>query len=120
MSRLEAEAVAGAHTWISESSAPHGSEERFEDGWFAGARDVAGFLLRIADTAAHAQRGRRHLKCPAARSPSTTGLPCRRGRLSERRRAELDYLEEGGSNWGSGAVPLQRKGRVRCVRTSQG
>ncbi|MFH8343088.1 hypothetical protein [Streptomyces sp. AM6-12] len=38
---LEAGAVAGAHTWISESSPPHKSEPRFEDGWFAGVRDVA-------------------------------------------------------------------------------
>ncbi|MFH8254218.1 hypothetical protein [Streptomyces roseolus] len=29
---LEAGAVAGAHTWISESSLPHGAELRFEDG----------------------------------------------------------------------------------------
>ncbi|MCZ1011861.1 hypothetical protein [Streptomyces lydicus] len=50
--------VAGAHTWISESSAPHGSDPRFEDGWFAGVRDVASYLLRIADTTATAQRGR--------------------------------------------------------------
>ncbi|WP_434600135.1 hypothetical protein [Streptomyces sp. A5-4] len=38
VSQLEAGAIAGAHTWISESSAPHGSEPRFEDGWFAGVR----------------------------------------------------------------------------------
>ncbi|MEV5676519.1 MULTISPECIES: hypothetical protein [unclassified Streptomyces] len=35
--------MAGAHTWISESSPPHGSEPRFEDGWFAGVRDVASY-----------------------------------------------------------------------------
>ncbi|MFC9249632.1 hypothetical protein ACFT7S_37985 [Streptomyces sp. NPDC057136] len=57
VSQLEAGAIAGAHTWISESSAPHGSEQRFEDGWFAGVRAVASDLLRIADTTA-AQRGR--------------------------------------------------------------
>ncbi|MEU8463944.1 hypothetical protein [Streptomyces sp. NPDC029003] len=32
VAQLEAGAVADAHTWISESSAPHGSEPRFEDG----------------------------------------------------------------------------------------
>ncbi|AWN32618.1 hypothetical protein [Streptomyces sp. NEAU-S7GS2] len=77
VSQVEAGAVAGAHTWISESSAPHGSEPRFEDGWFAGARDVASYLLRIADTTATAQRGRAassaqllaHLRQPA--SPAT-------------------------------------------------
>lgn len=58
VSKLEAGAVADAHTWISESSAPHGSEQRFEDGWHAGVRDVATYLLRIADTTATAQRGR--------------------------------------------------------------
>lgn len=52
VSKLEAGAVASAHTWISESSPPHGSEQRFEDGWFAGVRDVASYLLRIADTTA--------------------------------------------------------------------
>ena len=30
VSRLEAGAVAGAHTWVSESSAPHGSQQPFE------------------------------------------------------------------------------------------
>lgn len=58
VSKLEAGAVAGAHTWISESSPPHGSEPRFEDGWFEGVRDVASYLLRIADNTATAQRGR--------------------------------------------------------------
>ncbi|MFD4763782.1 hypothetical protein ACFWOJ_34590 [Streptomyces sp. NPDC058439] len=48
---------AGAHTWISESSAPYGSERRFEDGWHAGVRDVSSYLLRIANTTAQAQRG---------------------------------------------------------------
>jgi hypothetical protein len=37
---------------------PHGSEQRFEDGWFAGVHEVAGYLLRIADTTATAQRWR--------------------------------------------------------------
>ncbi|MFF9785605.1 hypothetical protein [Streptomyces nigrescens] len=77
VSKLEAGAVAGAHTWISESSAPHGSEERFEDGWFAGVRDVATYLLRIADTTAQAQRGRAassamllaHVQRPASPAP---------------------------------------------------
>ncbi|MFD4862919.1 hypothetical protein [Streptomyces atratus] len=76
VSQLEAGAVAGAHTWISESSAPHGSEQRFEDGWFAGVRAVASDLLRIADTTA-AQRGRAtssalllaHLQQPASPRP---------------------------------------------------
>ncbi|MFJ2597408.1 hypothetical protein [Streptomyces erythrochromogenes] len=36
VAKLEAGAVAGAHTWISESSPPHGSEPQCEDGWFAG------------------------------------------------------------------------------------
>ncbi|GAB1331583.1 hypothetical protein [Streptomyces sennicomposti] len=58
VSKLEAGAVAGAHTWISESSAPHGSEQRFEDGWHAGVRDVATYLLRTADTTAATGRGR--------------------------------------------------------------
>ncbi|MET9324081.1 hypothetical protein ABZX75_28520 [Streptomyces sp. NPDC003038] len=57
VSKLEAGAVAGAHTWISESSPPHGSDPQFEDGWFAGVRDVASYLLRIADTNATTQRG---------------------------------------------------------------
>ncbi|AYG85265.1 hypothetical protein DWB77_07482 [Streptomyces hundungensis] len=39
----------GAHTWIFESSPPHGSQPRLEDGYFAGARDVADYLLRIAN-----------------------------------------------------------------------
>ncbi|MER8233136.1 hypothetical protein [Streptomyces sp. NPDC094049] len=57
VSKLEAGAVAGAHTWISESSPPHGSDPQFEDGWYAGVRDVASYLLRIADTTATTQRG---------------------------------------------------------------
>ncbi|MFD5935702.1 hypothetical protein [Streptomyces sp. NPDC060333] len=57
VSKLEAGAVAGAHTWISESSAPHESGPQFEDGWHAGVRDVASHLLRIADTTATTQRG---------------------------------------------------------------
>jgi hypothetical protein len=80
VSKLEAGAVAGAHTWISESSPPHGSEPRFEDGWFAGVRDVASYLLRIADTTATAQRGRAassamllaHLQQPASPGPQAT------------------------------------------------
>ncbi|MFE3143367.1 hypothetical protein [Streptomyces scopuliridis] len=58
VSKLEAGTVAGAHTWISESSAPHGSEQNFDDGWFAGVKLVSSYLLRIADTTAAAQRGR--------------------------------------------------------------
>ncbi|MFF4755212.1 hypothetical protein ACWD5R_43535 [Streptomyces sp. NPDC002514] len=58
VAQLEAGAVAGAHTWISESSAPHGSEPRFEDGWHAGVRDVASYLRRIADRTATIERGR--------------------------------------------------------------
>ncbi|MFJ7497737.1 hypothetical protein ACIQZB_42960 [Streptomyces sp. NPDC097727] len=77
VSKLEAGAVAGAHTWISESSPPHGSEPRFEDGGFAGVRDVASYLLRIADTTATAGRGRAassamlvaHLQQPASPAP---------------------------------------------------
>ncbi|MER8160071.1 hypothetical protein [Streptomyces sp. NPDC094472] len=41
VSKLEAGAVAGAHTWISENSPPPGSEQAFEDGWFQGVRAVA-------------------------------------------------------------------------------
>ncbi|MFG2097172.1 hypothetical protein [Streptomyces sp. NPDC048612] len=77
VAKLEAGAVAGAHTWISESSPPHKSEPRFEDGWFAGVRDVASYLLRIADTSAKAGRGRAassamlvtHLQEPASLAP---------------------------------------------------
>ncbi|MGW8985062.1 hypothetical protein ACWGQ9_20650 [Streptomyces parvus] len=58
VSAVEAGAVAGAHTWISESSAPHGSEPRFEDGWHAGVRDVASYLRLIADRTATTERGR--------------------------------------------------------------
>ncbi|MFD8956558.1 hypothetical protein ACFXKH_35850 [Streptomyces caelestis] len=57
VAQVEAGAVAGAHTWISESSAPHGSDARFEDGWHEGVRDVARYLLRIADTTATTGRG---------------------------------------------------------------
>ncbi|MEU3110227.1 hypothetical protein ACPCK9_32715 [Streptomyces koyangensis] len=78
VAKLEAGAVAGAHTWISESSPPHTSEPRFEDGWFAGVRDVASYLRRIADTTAHAGRGRAassamlvaHLQQPASPAPA--------------------------------------------------
>ncbi|AWN24879.1 hypothetical protein [Streptomyces sp. NEAU-S7GS2] len=80
VSKLEAGVVAGAHTWVSESSAPHGSEPRFEDGWQASVRDVASYLLRIADTTATAQRGRAassamlvaHLQQPASPAPAET------------------------------------------------
>ncbi|MYR09023.1 hypothetical protein GTY62_00015 [Streptomyces sp. SID724] len=57
VSQVQAGAVAGAHTWISESTAPHGADARFEDGWDAGVRDVARQLLHIADTTATANRG---------------------------------------------------------------
>ncbi|WP_331446609.1 hypothetical protein [Streptomyces xanthochromogenes] len=77
VSQLEAGAVA-APTWISESSAPHKSEPRFEDGWHAGVRGVATYLLRIADTTAHAGRGRAassamlvpHLQQPPSPAPA--------------------------------------------------
>ncbi|CAL9327314.1 hypothetical protein SUDANB180_07811 (plasmid) [Streptomyces sp. enrichment culture] len=87
VAKLEAGAVAGAHTWISESTAPHGSEPRFEDGWHAGVRDVASYLLRIADTTATTGRGRAassamlaaHLQRPdspcSARRPATNTTP---------------------------------------------
>lgn len=78
VAKLEAGAVAGAHTWISESCPPHKSEPRFEDGWFAGVRDVASYLLRIADTTANAGRGRAassamlvaHLQQPSSPAPA--------------------------------------------------
>ncbi|MEU5233982.1 hypothetical protein AB0G82_32610 [Streptomyces anulatus] len=57
VAQVEAGAVAGAHAWISESSAPHGSDARFEDGWHEGVRDVARLLLRIADNTATTGRG---------------------------------------------------------------
>nr|WP_181393172.1 hypothetical protein [Streptomyces rochei] len=80
MANWEAGAVAGTHTSISESSPPHGPELRFEDGWFAGVRDVASYLLRIADTTATAGRGRAassamllaHLSQPASPAPEET------------------------------------------------
>ncbi|GAB1339754.1 hypothetical protein ACE1SV_63440 [Streptomyces sp. E-15] len=83
MSRVEAGAVARAHTRISENSAPHRSEQRFEDGWHAGARDIAGHLLRIADTTATVQRGRAaspalllaHLQQPASPAPHKAPAP---------------------------------------------
>ncbi|GAA3352425.1 hypothetical protein GCM10017744_001360 [Streptomyces antimycoticus] len=52
ISKLEAGAVAGARSWISENSPPHSSEQAFEDGWFQGVRAVASQLLQIADTTA--------------------------------------------------------------------
>ncbi|RSS91110.1 hypothetical protein EF903_11500 [Streptomyces sp. WAC05292] len=85
VAKLEAEAVAGAHTWISESSPPHGSEQRFENGWFAGVRDVASYLLRIADTTATATAGRgcaasssmllAHLQQPHSPAPTEAPAP---------------------------------------------
>ncbi|WP_331762487.1 hypothetical protein [Streptomyces sp. NBC_01508] len=83
VSKLEVGAVAGSHTWISESSAPHKSEQRFEDGWHAGVRDVASYLLRIADRTASAERGRAascamlltHLRQPAAPAPEPEPEP---------------------------------------------
>ncbi|MFI9176171.1 hypothetical protein [Streptomyces lincolnensis] len=57
VSKLEAGAVAGAHTWVSENSPPHDAEQAFQKGWFRGVRSVASQLLQIADTTA-AQRGR--------------------------------------------------------------
>ncbi|MFD3701140.1 hypothetical protein ACFWUZ_34310 [Streptomyces sp. NPDC058646] len=75
VAKLEAGAVAGAHTWISESSPPHGSEPRFKDGWFAGVRDVASYLLRIADTNATTGRGRAASSLHAARPPPAAGFP---------------------------------------------
>ncbi|MFF7098309.1 hypothetical protein ACFY9A_38930 [Streptomyces rubradiris] len=80
VAKLEAGAVAGAHTWISESSPPHRSEERFEDGWHTGVRDVASYLLRIADTTATTGRGRAassamlaaHLQRPDSPAPQET------------------------------------------------
>ncbi|MBI0375459.1 hypothetical protein JBE27_03985 [Streptomyces albiflaviniger] len=82
VSKLEAGAVAGAHTWISESSAPHGSEQHFQDGWHAGVRDVATYLLRIADTTAATGRGRAassatlvaHLQQPASPAPQKASV----------------------------------------------
>ncbi|MFE2038505.1 hypothetical protein ACFXBB_35855 [Streptomyces scopuliridis] len=41
--------MAGAHTCISGSSAPHGSEQRFEDGWFAGVLAVASDLSAVRE-----------------------------------------------------------------------
>lgn len=57
VSTLEAGAVAGAHTWVSENSPPHDAEQTFQKGWFRGVRAVASQLLQIADFTA-AQRGR--------------------------------------------------------------
>ncbi|MEU2441766.1 hypothetical protein ABZ595_37135 [Streptomyces rubradiris] len=63
----------------SESSPPHESEQRFKDGWFAGVRDVASCLLRIADTTATTgRRGRAassamllaHLQQPHSPAPA--------------------------------------------------
>ncbi len=69
VARLEAGAVAGAHTWIAESSAPDGAEEGFEDGWNAGVRTVATDMLRLADqAAAHRGRATTHQFSPTPRS----------------------------------------------------
>lgn len=57
VSRLEAGAVAGAHTWVAERSAPTGSPPAFDDGWFAGVQDTCRLLADIADRTA-AQRDR--------------------------------------------------------------
>ncbi|MFH8446894.1 hypothetical protein ACH4D3_37510 [Streptomyces sp. NPDC018026] len=56
VAKLEAGAVVGAPL-VSESSAPHGPELRFENGWHAGVRDVASYLLCIADATAITGRG---------------------------------------------------------------
>lgn len=80
VAKLEAGALAGAHTSISESSASHGSEQRFEDGWHAGVSDVARYLLRIADATATTGRGLAassamlvaHLQQPASPAPHET------------------------------------------------
>ncbi len=65
VSQLEAGTVAGARTWICESSAPHGSEQRFKDNWFADIRPVASDLPHIADTT-DAQRRRLAQVAPPA------------------------------------------------------
>lgn len=88
VSRLEAGAVAGAHTWVSESSPPHGAEQLFEDGWFAGVRAVSSYLLRIADDAA-AQQGRAatsagllaHLRRPAPVAAAPVPQPAAAGEV---------------------------------------
>ncbi|MFJ1568700.1 hypothetical protein ACIOG8_31575 [Streptomyces erythrochromogenes] len=81
VAKLEARAVAGAHTWISESSPPHGSEPQCEDGWFAGDRNAASYLLRIADTTVPggAHRLQRHAPCGARGAAPSSGLGCFRG-----------------------------------------
>ncbi|MFJ4873393.1 hypothetical protein [Streptomyces sp. NPDC088757] len=57
VSRLEAGAIASAHSGISESSAPDGSAPAFDAGWVSGVNSVSSELLTIADATA-AQRGR--------------------------------------------------------------
>ncbi|MGO4634920.1 hypothetical protein AB4225_28935 [Streptomyces sp. 2RAF24] len=57
VSRLEAGAIASAHSGISENSAPDGSTPGFDAGWDAGVESVSSELLAIADATA-AQRGR--------------------------------------------------------------
>ncbi|MEU3466220.1 hypothetical protein ABZ721_40605 [Streptomyces sp. NPDC006733] len=99
---LEAGAVAGAHTWISESSPPHGSEPRFEDGWFAGVRDVASYLLRIADTTATTGRGR----AASRRRRKNPPRPRWRRKTSWRRR-----------NASRGPLPRQGHGTGRTGRS---
>jgi hypothetical protein len=67
---------------MSEGSAPHGSQQPFEDGWFAGVRAVSSYLLRITDDAA-AQQGRAassaelraHLRRQAGRVPQPAAPP---------------------------------------------
>ncbi|HBF81798.1 MAG TPA: hypothetical protein DD420_18245 [Streptomyces sp.] len=54
---IEAGAVAGAHSSVSESGAPDGASADFENGWHEGVCDIASDMLRIADSTA-AQRGR--------------------------------------------------------------
>ncbi|MFC7924808.1 hypothetical protein [Streptomyces cinereoruber] len=57
VSRLEAGAIASAHSGISENSAPDGSTPAFDASWDAGVNSVCSELLTIADATA-AQRGR--------------------------------------------------------------
>ncbi|MFF8747812.1 hypothetical protein [Streptomyces californicus] len=83
VSQVQAGAIAGAHTWISESTAPHGADPRFEAGWHAGVRDVGRLLLRIADTTATTTRGlaasHTFLITPAGReAPAPTPTPAGR------------------------------------------
>ncbi|MFF9436348.1 hypothetical protein ACF1BP_21700 [Streptomyces sp. NPDC014735] len=82
VSRLEAGAIASAHSGISESSAPDGSGPGFDVGWDAGVSSVSSELLSIADATA-AQRGRAassaqllaHLQQPASPLPAQEPAP---------------------------------------------